>query len=171
MTRRVLVFICLLPAVFLPAVLIEAQQPAKVPRIGFLNAATPSAILARYEAFQQGLRELGYVEGKSIVTEYRYADGKLDRLRELAATNRLPAIYGQSHFVVAGGLMSYGASVPDMLRRSAVYVDKILKGTKAAELPVQQAMKFEMLINLKAAKQIGLTIAQNVLARADRVIR
>ena len=67
--------------------------------------------------------------------------------------------------------MSYGANVPDMLRRSAVYVEKILKGTKAAELPVEQAMKFELVINLKAAKQIGLTIPPNVLARADRVIR
>jgi putative ABC transport system substrate-binding protein len=93
------------------------------------------------------------------------------RIVELAARKRLPAMYGQSQFVNAGGLMSYGPSVPDMLRRSAVYVDKILKGTKAAELPVEQAMKFEMMINLKAAKQIGLTIPPNVLARADRVIR
>jgi putative ABC transport system substrate-binding protein len=80
-------------------------------------------------------------------------------------------MYGQSQFVNVGGLMSYGPSVPDMLRRSAVYVDKILKGTKAAELPVEQAMKFEMMINLKAAKQIGLTIPPNVLARADKVIK
>jgi putative ABC transport system substrate-binding protein len=90
---------------------------------------------------------------------------------ELAARKRLPAMYGQSQFVDVGGLMSYGPSVPDMLRRSAVYVDKILKGTKVAELPVEQAMKFEMMINLKAAKQIGLTIPPNVVARADRIIR
>jgi putative ABC transport system substrate-binding protein len=93
------------------------------------------------------------------------------RIVELAARKRLPAMYGQSQFVDVGGLMSYGPSVPDMLRRSAVYVDKILKGTKVAELPVEQAMKFEMMINLKAAKQIGLTIPPNVVARADRIIR
>jgi putative ABC transport system substrate-binding protein len=90
---------------------------------------------------------------------------------ELAAKKRLPAIYGESNFVDAGGLMSYGASVPEMLRRSAVYVDKILKGAKAADLPVEQAMKFEMIINLETAKKIGLTIPPNVLARAVRVIR
>ena len=93
------------------------------------------------------------------------------RIVELAARKRLPGMYGQSQFVDVGGLMSYGPSVPDMLRRSAVYVDKILKGTKAAELPVEQAMKFEMMINLKAAKQIGVTIPPNVLARADKVIK
>jgi putative ABC transport system substrate-binding protein len=109
--------------------------------------------------------------GALLVVQDRLFVSHGQRVVELAATKRLPAIYGQSHFVVAGGLMSYGASVPDMLRRSAVYVDKILKGTKAAELPVQQAMKFEMLINLKAAEQIGLTIPPNVLARADRVIQ
>jgi putative ABC transport system substrate-binding protein len=93
------------------------------------------------------------------------------RIVELAARKRLPAMYGQSQFVDAGGLMSYGPSVPDMLRRSAVYVDKILKGTKAAELPVEQPMKFEFAVNLKTAKQIGVTIQPNVLARADKVIR
>jgi putative ABC transport system substrate-binding protein len=93
------------------------------------------------------------------------------RIVELAARKRLPAMYGQSQFVQAGGLMSYGPSVPDMLRRSAVYVDKILKGTKAAELPVEQPTKFEFVINLKTAKQIGLTIPPNLLARADKVLR
>jgi putative ABC transport system substrate-binding protein len=80
-------------------------------------------------------------------------------------------MYGQSQFVDAGGLMSYGPSVPDMLRRSAVYVDKILKGTAPADLPVEQPMKFEFVISLKAAKQIGRTIPPNVLVRADRVIK
>ena len=306
----------------------EAEQPAKTPRAGFLTAASPSSIAARVAAFRQGLRELGYVEGKNIVVEYRYAEGKRDRLNELAAevvrlkvdvivttgptttrsskeaTNtipivmaqdsdpvgngfvaslarpggnitglstqnpeingkrlellkeivprlsrvavlgssttpgnpqalretelaagvfgvriqyldvrgpkdietafkaastgrpdvllvlaspvfvlqrtqiadlavksRLPAIYDRQEFVDDAGLMSYGTNFPDLYRRAATYVDKILKGAKPADLPVEQPTKFELVINLKAAKQIGLTIPPNVLARADRVIR
>jgi putative ABC transport system substrate-binding protein len=305
-----------------------AQQPTKVPRIGFLLATSPSAISARVEAFRQGLRELGYVEGKNIVIEWRYAEGKLDRLLALAAElvrlkvdiivtggasstraakeatttipivmaqdpdpvasgfvaslarpggnitglaslspelsgkrlellkeivpklsrvavlgtstipdnalslkemelaagalgvqlqfldvlsskdietafraaskgrasallvlqsplssfhraeiadlavkSRLPAMYPQSDYMDAGGLMFYGANTTDLYRRAATYVDKILKGRKPADLPVEQPTKFEFIINLKAAKQIGLTIPPNVLARADKVIR
>jgi len=308
----------------------EAQQPAKIPRIGYLAAASlsSSTMSARTEAFRQGLRELGYVEGKNIVIEWRYAEGKLDRLpalvaelmrlkvdiivsagpqptrsakeatstipivmaqdtdpvgngfvaslarpggnitglssltaeisgkrlellkeivprlsrvavfgtstypgnaqalREtelaagalgvklqyldvldpkdietvfraaskaradavlvlggpvfysqrtqvvkLAAKSRLPATYFASEFVEAGGLMSYGVSFTDLSRRAATYVDKILKGRKPADLPVEQPTKFEFVINLKAAKQIGVTIPPNVLARADKVIK
>ena len=90
---------------------------------------------------------------------------------ELAVKNRLPAIYNVSDFVEAGGLMAYGVSFVDLYRRAATYVDKILKGAKPADLPVEQPIKFEFVINLKAAKQIGLTIPPNVLARADKVIR
>ena len=89
----------------------------------------------------------------------------------LAANHRLPAIYFQKEFVDEGGLMSYGVDYTDLYRRAAVYVDKILKGAKPADLPVQQATKFEFVINLKAAKQIDLTIPPNVLVRADRVIK
>ncbi|MGH7798569.1 MAG: ABC transporter substrate-binding protein [Candidatus Binatia bacterium] len=306
----------------------QAQQPKKVPRIGYLTGASLSANPARIEGFRQGLRELGYVEGKSIIIEWRSAEGKPDRLRalvaelvrlkvdvivtggaastrpakeatatipivmaqdpdpvgngfvaslarpggnitglssliadlsgkrlellkeilpklsrvavfgtstspstaqalketelaagalavklqyldvadpkdietafraagkeradavlvlssgvianrqteiaELAIKSRLPAIYYRSEFVEAGGLMSYGVSIVDLARRAATFVDKILKGAKPADLPVQQPMKFELIINLKAAKQIGLTIPPNVLARADKVIR
>jgi putative ABC transport system substrate-binding protein len=306
----------------------EAQQPAKVSRIGYLTSATLDGRLARIEAFRQGLRELGYVEGKNIVIEWRSAEGKLDRLPalvaelvrlkvdiivtsgptatraakeatntipivmaqdpdpvgnkfvaslarpggnitglssltsdlsgkrlellkeilpklsrtavlgtstntyntqglreteraagafrvqlqyldvldpkdietafreaskgradavlvgpssvlishrkqvvELAVKSRLPAIYGTSQYVVDGGLMSYGVNTADVDRRAATYVDKILKGTKPADLPVEQPTKFEFIINLKAAKQIDLTIPPNVLARADRVIK
>jgi putative ABC transport system substrate-binding protein len=93
------------------------------------------------------------------------------RIVELAGKYRLPAIYIQKEFVDEGGLMSYGADYADLFRRAAVYVDKILKGTKPADLPVQQATKFEFVINLKAAKQIGLTVPPNVLERANKVIR
>ena len=93
------------------------------------------------------------------------------RIVELASKHRLPAIYPQKEFVDEGGLMSYGADFDDLYRRVAVYVDKILKGAKPADLPVQQATKFEFVINLKAAKQIGLTIPPDVLARANKVIK
>jgi len=305
----------------------QAQQSAKIPRLGFQSASTPAALSARVGAFQLGLRELGYVEGKSISVEYRYAEGKLDRLDEFAAEfvrskvdiivtaapgptraakkatstipivmawdndpvangfvaslaqpggnitglsslapeisgkqlellketvsrlshvavigssnplnapvlkevelaagalklklqyltvsapkdiesafrdtrkgragavlvlsspvleahrtevadfaakYRLPAIYHATEYVDAGGLMFYGASITDLYRRAATFVDKILKGRKPSDLPVEQPMKFEFIINLKAAKQIGLTIPPNVLVRADRVIR
>jgi ABC-type uncharacterized transport system substrate-binding protein len=309
-------------------VIAEAQQPTKVPRIGYLGGVLPSANAARIEAFQQGLRELGYVEGKNIVIEWRHTEGKLDRLpalaaelvrlkadiiitggppatraakeatstipivmtfdpdpvgsgfvaslarpggnitglatlapeisgkqlellkeivpklsrvavlgtstspgtvqqrreielaaqafkvqlqyldvlspkdietafraadkgradavlilgspvlasqrtqfADLAAKSRLPAIYSRSEFVEDGGLMSYAVSFTDLDRRAATYVDKILKGRKPADLPVEQPIKFELIINLKAAKQIGLTIPPNVLARADKVIK
>jgi len=319
----ILVIIALMGA----GVIAEAQS-AKVPRIGFLMTASSSASFARLEAFRQGLRELGYVEGKSIVIDWGSADGNADRSREraaelvrlktdviitaganstraakaatttipivmaqdpdpvgngfvaslaqpggnitglsrlapeisgkqlellketvpklsrvgvlgdaalpgqaqilkevqlaaaalavkthflavqspkeietsfraaaktsadamlvletplinsqrsqiaaLAAKSRLPAIYMNPEYVEDGGLMSYGASIADLYRRAATYVDKILRGAKAADLPVEQPKKFEFIINLKAAKQIGLTIPPNVLARADRVIK
>src|SRR5262249_7963096 len=93
------------------------------------------------------------------------------RIVEVAAKNPLPAMYAAPEFVDAGGLMSYAPSYTDLYRRAAIYVDKILKGAKPAELPVEQPTKFELIINLKAAKQIALTIPPNVLARADKVIK
>ena len=94
-----------------------------------------------------------------------------DRIIEMATKSRVPAMYEDREFVEAGGLMSYGPSVEANYRRAATYVDKILKGAKPAELPVEQPMKFELVINLKAAKQIGVTIPQSVLYRADKVIK
>ena len=306
-----------------------AQQPKKVPRIGYLSGSPLSAMAYRIEPFREGLRGLGYMEGKNIVIEWRYAEGKLDRLpalaaelvrlkvdlivtggpgatrpakettvtipivmtqdndpvangfvaslarpggnitglstlapeisgkrlellkeivprlsrvavigtstsqdfahelkeielaagalgvklqhvdvlapkdiepafraaakaradavlwvvsgrvvlgyreeiAELAARSRLPVIRENAPAVEAGGLMSYGVKLSDLDRRAATYVDKILKGAKPADLPVEQPTKFEFVINLKAAKQIGLTIPPNVLARADKVIK
>ena len=305
----------------------DAQQPTNIPRLGYLTAPAFSALTAQHEAFRQGLRALGYVEGKNIAIEYRYAEGKLDRLPallaelgrlkvdvivtagppgtraakeaavtipivmgfdndpvgngfvaslarpggnitglatlapelsgkqlellreivpklsrvavlgtstqpgtaqslrevelaagafkaqlqyldildpkhvesvlreatkghaeailvlqsavfnpqrkqivEFAAKNRLPAIYPQTEYMEADGLMYYGTNTADLFRRAATYVDKILKGRTPADLPVEQPKKFEFIINLKAAKQIGLTIPPNVLARADKVI-
>ncbi|MBI3064897.1 MAG: ABC transporter substrate-binding protein [Deltaproteobacteria bacterium] len=252
----------------------EAQQPARIPRIGYVVGASPSAISARIEAFRQGLRELGYVDGKNIAIDWRSAEGKIDRLPALAAElvrrkvdvivssggnptraakaaistipivmtndgdpvgtglvaslarpggnitglstfapelsgkrlellketiprraeavlvlggpvlnsdrtkvvdlaikNRLPATYNVPEFVEAGGLMSYGVNFVDLYRRAAVHVDKILKGQKPTDIPVEQPMKFDFIINLNAAKQIGLTIPPNVLVRANKVIR
>jgi ABC-type uncharacterized transport system substrate-binding protein len=93
------------------------------------------------------------------------------RIVDIAAKHRLPTMFWAMEFVAAGGLMSYGTNVPDLYRRAATYVDKILKGTKPADLPVEQPTKFEFVVNLKTAKQIGVTIPPNVLVRADKVIR
>jgi putative tryptophan/tyrosine transport system substrate-binding protein len=109
--------------------------------------------------------------GAIMTTVSRIFFAERKRIVELAGKNRLPAIYFQKEFVDEGGLMSYGADYVDLYRRTAVYVDKILKGAKPADLPVQQATKFEFVINLKAAKQIGLIIPPDVLARANKVIK
>jgi putative tryptophan/tyrosine transport system substrate-binding protein len=105
------------------------------------------------------------VLGSQVVTSHA------KQIAAMAANSRLPAIYWSPEFVQAGGLLSYSVNINDLFRRSAIYVDKILKGAKPADLPIEQPTKFELVINLRAAKQIGLTIPPNVLARADRVIK
>jgi ABC-type uncharacterized transport system substrate-binding protein len=119
-------------------------------------------------AFEAALKERAQA---LIATPEPLIGTHLKRIVEFAAKNRLPAMYANPQFVDAGGLMSYAPDYTAQYRRAAVYVDKILKGAKPADLPVEQPIKFELIINLKAAKQIGLTIPPNVLARADRVIR
>jgi putative tryptophan/tyrosine transport system substrate-binding protein len=109
--------------------------------------------------------------GAIMTTSARSYFAERKRIVDFAGKYRLPAIYFQKEFVDEGGLMSYGADFDDLFRRAAVYVDKILKGAKPADLPVQQATKFEFVINLKAAKQIGLTIPVNLLDRANKVIK
>ena len=106
-----------------------------------------------------------------VVGEPLLLDSLRGRTVDLAAKHRLPAMYSWKELVVAGGLMSYGPSLPDMHRRLAVYVDKILKGAKPADLPVEQPMKFELVINLKAAKALGLTIPPTILFQADEVLQ
>jgi putative ABC transport system substrate-binding protein len=113
----------------------------------------------------KGRAEALIILGNPVAFSYR------TRLVDLAAKNRLPAMYYSSEFTEAGGLMSYAPNIAEQFRRAATYVDKILKGTKPADLPVEQPTKFEFVINLKTAKQIGLTIPPNVLARADKVIK
>ena len=139
-------------------------------------------------ALKVKLQYLDVLDPKDIETAFRAASkGRADavlmmvagpvlsahrtQIAELAVKNRLPAIYTRPEFVEAGGLMTYGVNITDLDRRAATYVDKILKGAKPADLPVEQPTKFEFIINLKAAKQIGLTIPPNVLVRADRVIK
>ena len=106
-----------------------------------------------------------------LVTPHPFFIDRRQQIINFAAWHKLPAIYPSSGFVTDGGLMSYGPNGPDQWRRAATYVDKILKGAKPADLPVEQPKKFELVLNLKAAKEIGLAIPPSVLSRADKVIR
>jgi putative ABC transport system substrate-binding protein len=116
------------------------------------------------EAIKAGSVALAVISSPLVTTNRK-------RITDLALKHRLPAIYPREDFADSGGLMSYGPDRTEPYRRAAVYVDKILKGAKPADLPVEQPTKFELVINLKTAKQIGLTIPANVLARADKVIK
>jgi putative ABC transport system substrate-binding protein len=147
----------------------EELRPAAVAlKLKLEEIETQSDAKGLESAFQTAKqKQVGAI--MTMTTRQFFAERK--RLVELAVKYRLPAIYFQKEFVDEGGLMSYGADFGDLFRKAAHYVDKILKGTKPADLPVQQATKFEFVINLKAAKQIGLTVPPEVLARANRVIK
>ena len=189
-----------------------AQQTGKVHRIGYLAQGWGSgaAHLRPLDAFRQGLRELGWIEGQNIVIESAgqslglqlqllQARGPAEfegafaamvreraaallvtgdsmfffhrvRLADLALKSRLPSTSTPEQWAEAGAFMAYGPSLPDLYRRAATYVDKILKGAKPADLPVEQPTKFELVINLKTANALGLTIPPSLLLRADEVI-
>ncbi len=135
-------------------------------RIQFLEVRGPSDLDSAFKAMTKERADaLTMFPGHPVLMANR------KQVVELAAKNRVPAMYPFTEFVDAGGLMSYGPNLAANFRRAATYVDKILKGTKPADLPVEQPTKFELIINLKTAKQIGLTIPPNVLARADKVIK
>jgi putative ABC transport system substrate-binding protein len=127
---------------------------------------SPDELDAAFAAMTRAGADALFVQGEPLLL-----DGLRGRIVDLAATSRLPAMYSWRMYVDAGGLMAYGPSLPDMHRRAAAYVDKILKGAKPADLPVEQPMKFQLVINLKTAKALGLTIPPALLFQADEVIR
>jgi putative tryptophan/tyrosine transport system substrate-binding protein len=167
-----------LPKLTQVAVLADPSNP---PTAGFLKEAELAARSLEVQLRVVEARDPNELDGAFSTIKKEHAGallviaapftGSNPRIVSFATSSRLPAMYPYSESVDAGGLMSYGPNRPDLFHRAATYVDKILKGTKPADLPIEQPMKFEFVINLKAAKQIGLTIPQSVLYRADKVIR
>jgi putative ABC transport system substrate-binding protein len=144
---------------------IELAAGAFKTQLQYLDVLDPKDIETAFGAASKGGADAVLALNSAVLNSQR------KQIVELAVKNRLPAIYDRREFVDDGGLMSYGTNFADLSRRAATYVDKILKGAKPADLPVEQPKKFEFIINLKAAKQIGLTIPPNVLARAEKVIK
>jgi putative ABC transport system substrate-binding protein len=145
----------------------ESQLPARE-----LGLQLHSLQVSSTDKFEGAFKEATKARSAALaVTESSLTNSYQKWIADLATKNRLPAIYPREDFVNSGGMMSYGPDLAEPYKRVAVFVDKILKGTKPADIPVEQPTKFELIINLKAAKQIGLTIPPNVLARADKVIR
>jgi putative tryptophan/tyrosine transport system substrate-binding protein len=167
------------PSVTRVAVLRDSNIPTGPGLFGVIQAMAPSL---RVEVNPVNVRDVGEME-RAVATFARSANGGLivtanplalvhrDLIVALAAQHKLPAVYWQRGFVTAGGLVSYGASVPVLCRRAAAYVDRILRGEKPADLPVQAPTQYEMVINLKTAKSLGLTIPETLLATADEVIQ
>jgi putative ABC transport system substrate-binding protein len=166
------------PPVTRVAVLRDSANPAEIGQLAAIQTAAPSLGV---ELSPVGLREAGEIE--RAITEFaRMANGGLivpgsslandhrELIIGLAVRHKLPAIYSDRIFVIAGGLVSYGPDRIDQYRRAAEYIDRILKGEKPADLPVQAPTKYELVINLKTAKALGLTVPPSVLARADEVV-
>ncbi|HEU4343673.1 MAG TPA: ABC transporter substrate-binding protein, partial [Candidatus Binatia bacterium] len=144
---------------------VELAAGALRVQLQYLDVPGPTDIETVFRGASKGRAEAVLLLAGSVFILQR------KQIAALAAKSRLPAMYPRNEYVEDGGLMSYATSLTDLSRRAATYVDKILKGAKPAELPVEQPTKFEFIINLRAAKQIGLTIPPNVLARADKVIK
>jgi putative ABC transport system substrate-binding protein len=146
----------------------ESAAPARALKVELIRVAVRGA-----EDYDQVFQTAAKRRAQALVVRIpaSISPAQRQQFTQLAAKYRLPAIYQATNWIDAGGLLSYGADRTHQFQRSAIYVDKILKGAKPADLPIEQPMKFEFVINLKAAKQIGLTIPPNVLVRADRVIR
>jgi putative ABC transport system substrate-binding protein len=144
---------------------IELAAAAFGVRVQYVDLLDPKDIEPAFQAARKGRAAAVLVQGTPFGSSHRA------QITDLAVKYHLPATYPQSDYIEAGGLMFYGPNITDLFRRAAIYVDKILKGAKPADLPVEQPTKFELVINLKAAKQIGATIPQSVLYRADRVIK
>ena len=144
---------------------IELAAAASKMQIQYLDIQEPKDIETAFGAASKGHADAIVVLGSPVLNLRR------TQIVDLAIKNRMPGVYAQPEYIDAGGFMYYGPSFADIFRRAATYVDKILKGAKPADLPIEQPKKFEFIINLKAAKQIGLTIPPNVLSRADKVIK
>jgi putative ABC transport system substrate-binding protein len=166
------------PSVSRVAVLLNPTNPSNPPQLKLTQAAaaTLGVTLLAFEAKRTDAIDRAFVAikteraGALIVIGDPLLGTHAKRIVELSTRNRLPAIYWNREFPDAGGLISYGANFDDLWRRAATYVDKILKGTRPADLPVEQPTKFELVINLKTAMALGLTIPQTLLLRADQVI-
>jgi putative ABC transport system substrate-binding protein len=177
--KRIELIHTLLPRISRMAALWDSSNPGMALRVRETQIAAEQLRIAFFDA---GARDLEGMEamfaeilrqrpGALLVTAEPFTNRHRDRILEFAMHNRIPAMYEESRFVEAGGLLSYGPSILDMYRRAATYVDKILKGAKPSDLPVEQPTKFELVINLKTAKALGITIPQSVLVRVDRAIQ
>jgi putative ABC transport system substrate-binding protein len=144
---------------------VEVAAGAFGVKLQYLDVLGPRDIETAFRAAGKGRADAVLLLSSLVLNSHR------KQVADLAVKSRLPAIYSQTEYTESGGLMYYGANTADLFRRAATYVDKILKGAKPADLPVEQPTKFELVINLKTAKQIGLTIPPSVLAQADKVIK
>jgi ABC-type uncharacterized transport system substrate-binding protein len=164
------------PTVSRVGVLWDPSVPFHKAMLKEIVAAAPSlrleplAIVVKNHAVGDALSEITRRRADAVFVSQRMSPAARQQLLEFAATNKLPTMFMNPEYVPAGGLMSYSPSFVEMFRRAAVYVDKILKGAKPGDLPIEQPTKFELVINLKTAKALGLTIPPSLLARADQVI-